>query len=159
MAKINPISVDIRDVITNIPVKVVKTHSDAQLPQYAHLGDAGADVRSVHKYVIPPGDTVAVELGLRMEIPNGWEIQVRSRSGLSKKGLVVANAPGTIDAPYRGPVMVLLHNQSRVCQVVEPGDRIAQFVLKRAPRADFRQVEELGNSERGEGGFGSTGVK
>jgi len=137
-----------------------------QLPEYKNPGDAGADVRVIPNpnthdkdYCIQPGQTVMISLGFRIEVPEGWEMQVRSRSGLSKKGLVVANAPGTIDSGYRGPCMVLLHNQSTKPFVVLPNERVAQFVLKRAPQANFVLTDSLSETERGEGGFGSTGTK
>jgi dUTP diphosphatase len=167
-------------------VDIVLTHEDAKIPTYAHLGDAGCDVYAVPSkdeifdrgehnyfdekmklaatiapgsYLIPPGGTVMIDLGLRIKIPQGWEMQVRSRSGLAKRGLVVANSPGTIDSGYRGPCMVLLHNNTKAHRVIAPGTRVAQFVLKKAPRARFFQVQTLDESERGQGGFGSTGTK
>ena len=135
-----------------------------RIPEYKNPGDAGADVRVVPNlesedgfYLICPGDTVMLSLGFRVAIPDGWEIQVRSRSGLAKKGLVVSNSPGTIDSGYRGPCMVLLHNQSRELFRVEPYERIAQFVVKRAPQAEFLKCSTLDDTVRGDGGFGSTG--
>lgn len=109
-------------------------------------------------YILEVGQTIMIDLGFKIELPPGWEMQVRSRSGLAKHGLVVANAPGTIDSGYRGPCMVLLRNNSSLCRVIRPGVRVAQFVLKRAPQASFKQVDELSDSERGEGGFGHTGT-
>lgn len=110
-------------------------------------------------YVLPPGCTELIDLGLKIEMHRGWEMQVRSRSGMAKRGLVVANAPGTIDSGYRGPCMVLLHNNTNFYRIIKPGVRVAQFVLKRAPQAVFLPVDELDKSERGEGGWGSTGTK
>lgn len=110
-------------------------------------------------WVISPGETVMLQTGLRIELLPGWEMQVRSRSGMAKHGLVVANSPGTIDSGYRGPCNVLLHNNTGAYRVIKPGTRVAQLVLKRAPQADFQRVEELSDSERGVGGFGSTGTK
>jgi len=109
-------------------------------------------------YIIPPGGTEMIDLGIRIQLRAGWEMQVRSRSGMSKHGLVVANSPGTIDSGYRGPCMVLLHNNTKEWRVIKPGTRVAQFVLKRAPQALFVEVDDLDDSERGEGGFGSTGT-
>ena len=136
------------------------------LPEYKKPGDAGADVRVIGNhmtedghYFLENGETRMISLGMRLEIPQGWEIQVRSRSGLAKIGLVVANSPGTIDSSYRGICMVLLHNQSGSPFRVDKKERVAQFVLKRAPQAEFVEVSTIGNSERGEGGFGSTGTK
>lgn len=137
-----------------------------QLPEYKNPGDAGADVRVVPNpktpdgsYPVFVGQTVMLSLGFRMALPEGWEMQVRSRSGLAKKGLVVANAPGTIDSGYRGPCMVLLHNQSQKPIRIEANERVAQFVLKRAPQANFVQAECLDDTVRGDGGFGSTGCQ
>jgi len=109
--------------------------------------------------IIGPGLTAVLDLGLKIELQPGWEMQVRSRSGMAKRGLVVANAPGTIDSGYRGPCMVLLHNNTNKWRVIKPETRVAQFVLKRAPRAKFEQVSELSDSARGEDGLGSTGTK
>lgn len=165
-------------------VKVVLTHEQARVPQYANIGDAGADVYvvpddgnhqaaghvelneknelvkgEVGDYYLAPGETVLMDLGLRIQLRLGWEMQVRSRSGMAKRGLVVANSPGTIDSGYRGPCMVLLRNNNQEPRIIKAGTRVAQFVLKRAPQAVFTQVEELDDSSRGEGGFGSTGTK
>jgi len=180
MAEISPIRVLVTDVTKNVPVAVVLTHGEAQLPRYSKDGDAGADVFAVPNpdsedgsWTIEPGQTVMVDLGLRIELPPTWEMQVRSRSGLASKGLVVANSPGTIDSGYRGPCKVLLLNTTntrylgetpdgkvteRTIFNIKPGERVAQFVLKRAPQAVFQLVEELSDSERGESGFGSTGT-
>jgi len=150
------------------------------LPEYKHAGDAGADVRAIQNpvnesgrytgqssgnsaivkkggYFLAPGETKLISLGFRMAIPKGWEIQVRSRSGLAKRGIVVANSPGTIDSGYRGPCMVLLHNNTEEPYAIEANERIAQFVLKKAPQAMFASVDDLDATLRGDGGFGSTG--
>jgi len=110
-------------------------------------------------WIVSPGQTVMLQTGLRIELLPGWEMQVRSRSGMAKNGLVVANSPGTIDSGYRGPCNVLLHNNTSNYRIIKPGTRVAQFVLKLAPQALFEQIDELSDSERGEGGFGSTGTK
>lgn len=167
-----------------VPVKIVLDSPFAKVPQYAKSGDAGADVcvvpaadadselfgKTFHSadgghdtfdvgdHYIPANQTVLLPLGFRVEIPDGYEIQVRSRSGLSKRGLIVANSPGTIDSGYRGPCMVLLANRNAYPVVVKAGSRVAQFVLKEAPQAEFELVSELSDSDRGVGGFGSTGV-
>jgi dUTP diphosphatase len=146
-------------------IKFKKLHEKAVIPTYAKDGDAGADVRSVETVEIYPSQTKMIDLGFAMEIEPGWEVQVRSRSGLAKRGILVTNSPGTIDSGYRGPCKVLLTNTNTNDKsfgfepfVIVPGDRIAQFVVKRAPQARFEEVRELTTSERGEGGFGSTGV-
>jgi dUTP pyrophosphatase len=138
-------------------VKIKLTHPDAKLPVYAKEGDAGADVFAVEKVLIPNGATRIVDLGLSIQLSPGWEMQVRSRSGNAFKGLVVANSPGTIDSGYRGPCKAILHNQSGGDWLVNVGDKVAQFVLKQSPVAEYIQVDELESSERGAGGFGSTG--
>ena len=145
-------------------IKFKRLHKDAVIPTYSKPGDAGADVSSVQSMLIYPGYTEMLDLGFAIEIEPGWEVQVRSRSGLAKKGIVVSNSPGTIDSGYRGPCKVLLTNTGskpyRINGPTEdkPGDRIAQFVVKRAPQGRFEEVEELSDSERGQGGFGSTGL-
>jgi dUTP pyrophosphatase len=138
-------------------VKVKLTHPAAKLPKYAKCGDAGADVYSVEDATIAPGETKIVDLGIQIELPYGYECQVRSRSGNAVKGLVVANSPGTIDAGYRGPCKAILHNQSKAPIEVKVGDRLAQFVVKPVEQATFETADELSDSERGAGGFGSTG--
>ena len=142
------------------PVKLEKTHEAAVLPQYKKDGDAGADVRSVTETVIQSGARALLDLGFKIEIEDGWEIQVRPRSGLAlKAGITVLNTPGTIDSGYRGKVGVILQNNSKTPFPVRVGDRIAQFVLKRAPQANFMWTKSVAASERGEGGLGSTGIK
>jgi dUTP pyrophosphatase len=135
----------------------------AVLPQYASPGAAGMDLRAAidSAITLAPGERIAVPTGIAIALPPGHEAQVRPRSGLARKhGIGMVNAPGTIDEDYRGEVQVLLVNLGRDAYVIEPGDRIAQLVV--APvtrvRAELVQtVEELGATERGSGGFGSTG--
>ena len=142
-------------------VKVINRSGNA-LPEYATALAAGLDVRAdnAEPIVLKPLERAMVPTGLFMEIPAGYEVQVRPRSGLAaKKGITVLNAPGTIDADYRGEVCVILVNLSNADFVVEKGERIAQLVLAKHERIDWESVKELASSERGEGGFGSTGVK
>lgn len=142
-------------------VKVINRSGNA-LPEYATALAAGLDVRAdnAEPIVLKPLERAMVPTGLFMEIPAGYEVQVRPRSGLAaKKGITVLNAPGTIDADYRGEVCVILVNLSNADFVVEKGERIAQLVLAKHERIDWESVNELASSERGEGGFGSTGVK
>ncbi|MBP9998330.1 MAG: dUTP diphosphatase [Bacteroidales bacterium] len=142
-------------------VKVVN-RSGNPLPGYATALAAGMDVRARidSPIVLKPLARAIVPTGLYMEIPAGYEVQVRPRSGLAaKKGVTVLNAPGTIDADYRGEVCVILVNLSSEDFVIEDGERIAQLVLARHEVIEWEQVEELGASGRGEGGFGSTGTK
>ena len=109
---------------------------------------------------LAPGARVLVPTGLQLEIPDGYEAQVRSRSGLAlKRGLTVLNAPGTIDSDYRGDVGVILINLSAETQHIEPGERVAQLVFAPVTRADLIQVQVIADSERGAGGFGSTGIR
>lgn len=133
--------------------------SSAKLPTYAHLGDAGMDVCSIEDVVIAPGARHLVKTGFAMELPDGFEAQVRPRSGLAiKSGITVLNTPGTIDSGYRGEVGVILINLSDVPFHVEKGMKIAQMVIAKFERAEIEEVSELSSSERGAGGFGSTGV-
>jgi dUTP pyrophosphatase len=134
----------------------------ATMPAYATPGSAGVDLRA-HLQVpldIRPGETVMVSTGLRVQLPQGMEMQVRSRSGLAAKhGVVVANAPGTVDSDYTGEVKVILHNHSACLFQVNGGDRIAQAVFAQHSTVAFVAVEALEETERGVGGFGSTGIK
>lgn len=142
-------------------VRIVNRSSNA-LPSYATDMAAGVDLRAdiPEAVELPPLGRALVPTGLFMQIPEGFEGQVRPRSGLAaKKGITVLNTPGTIDADYRGEIKVILVNLSSETFVVEPGERIAQMVFARCEKAEFEQVESLDESERGEGGFGSTGVK
>lgn len=136
------------------------------LPDYATEGAAGADVRADlppeargSGVTLPPGARALVPTGLMLEIPPGWEVQVRPRSGLAlRRGLTLLNAPGTIDSDYRGEVGVIVVNLSDAPQTIAHGERIAQLVVAPAPQAVFELVDVLGGSDRGAGGFGSTGT-
>lgn len=142
-----------------INVKVKRLSDDAVIPQYATDGSAGFDLVATEDVIIEPGETKLVPTGLAFEIPQGYEIQIRPRSGISlNTKLRIANAPGTIDADYRGEVCVIITNGHGVNYRVEKGMRIAQGVLSRVPIANFIEVDELDETERGAGGFGSTGV-
>lgn len=142
-------------------VQLKLTNPDAKLPCYAKDGDSGADVYSVEDYVVRPGETILVDLGFDIALERGWECQVRSRSGLACKGIVVENSPGTIDAGYRGAAKVIIHNDNLPSSPefkISKGDRVAQFVVKPTYKALFHWVLDLPPSERGAGGFGSTGA-
>ena len=140
-------------------VRFRKVHPDAVLPSYAHPGDAGMDVRSVESLEIAPGARALVHTGLVMALPPGWEAQVRPRSGLAlKHGVTVLNTPGTIDAGYRGEVGVILANLGDAPFSVAKGDRIAQIVIAPVTTAKIAEVEVVDDTDRGAGGFGSTGV-
>lgn len=141
----------------NVPIAI---EEETNIPMYASIGAAGADVRAHLKenLVIPAGSSALVPTGIRFAIPEGYEVQVRPRSGLAlKKQITVLNTPGTIDSDYRGEVGVILMNHGKEDFVVEPGMRIAQIVLAPVVRATFILSPELIGTERGKGGFGHTG--
>ncbi|MCK9909728.1 deoxyuridine 5'-triphosphate nucleotidohydrolase [Microbacteriaceae bacterium K1510] len=166
-------------------VKVQRLHNDAVIPRYARELDAGFDLVSVEDVIIPPGETAKIKTGLAFALPDGYELQVRPRSGISAKTkLRLCNAPGTIDAGYRGEVCVLVDNirtvngvGGRICldiseqsveveqevdrhaYLIRKGERIAQGVLSAVPLALFEEAIELDETERGSRGFGSSGVK
>lgn len=142
-------------------IKIVN-HSHHPLPAYATALSAGMDLRANldSPVVLPPLGRALIPTGLFMAIPAGYEAQVRPRSGLAlKKGITLLNTPGTIDADYRGEIMVLLINFSQEDFVINDGERIAQMVLAKHDQCDFIEVEELDETERGAGGYGHTGVK
>ena len=143
-------------------VKIKKLNSKAMLPTYGSEYSAGADLYACmdETVTIQPGETVLIKTGLAMAIPEGYAGLIYARSGLAtKKGLAPANKVGVVDADYRGEVMVPLHNHSRVAVEVEHGERIAQMVITPFLTAEYMLAEELDETERGEGGFGSTGTK
>ena len=144
--------------MTTISVQLL--HPLAVAPQYAHDGDAGADLVSVVNVHLAPGERTLVDTGIAIAIPEGWVGLVHPRSGLAaKQGLGIVNAPGTIDAGYRGEVKVCLINLDATHDIDLPaGSRIAQLVIQRVERAEFPVVNELPSAERGLDGFGSTGV-
>ncbi|MBC7538330.1 MAG: dUTP diphosphatase [Bacteriovorax sp.] len=148
----------------NVLVRKLSHYDESfPLPCYETKGAAGADVRASlgtgESLLIKPGERVLVPTGLSMEIPFGYEVQVRPRSGLSfKTGLMVLNSPGTIDSDYRGEVKIILGNLSNIDEVISHGDRVAQLVLSPVTQAHYIVSEaELSNTVRGSGGFGSTG--
>jgi deoxyuridine 5''-triphosphate nucleotidohydrolase (dut) len=144
-----------------VEIKVINK-SGHQLPHYETLASAGMDLRANlnEPIVLKPLERAIVPTGIFMELPIGFEAQVRPRSGLAaKKGITVLNAPGTIDADYRGEVGVILANISSEDFVVENGERIAQLVIAKHERAVWIEVDALSDTARGEGGFGSTGVR
>ncbi|NAS31670.1 dUTP diphosphatase [Flavobacteriaceae bacterium R38] len=142
-------------------IKIINT-SDHSLPAYETEASAGMDLRAniTDSITLKPLERAIIKTGLFIELPIGYEAQVRPRSGLAaKKGITVLNAPGTIDADYRGEIGVILVNLSNETFVVENGERIAQLVIAKHERAIFEEVEALSATERGAGGFGSTGTK
>jgi len=139
-----------------LKVKLIK--EDAKLPQYANPGDAGLDLFSVEEKIIKPGEFALIATGICLELPPGTEAQVRPRSGLAlKHGITLLNSPGTIDEGYRGEVKVMLINHGKKEFKVEKHMRIAQMVVAPVTRMNVIEVEEISDSVRGEGGFGSTG--
>lgn len=146
--------------VNDVQIKCVAKEG-AALPSYKTSGAAGADVRAFLQsdIVLCPGEYSLIPTGLSFEIPEGYEMQVRPRSGLAfKNGVTVLNTPGTIDSDYRGELKVLLINFGKEDFTVKNGDRIAQIVIAPVTQADFVKVELLSQTERGEGGFGSTGI-
>ena len=142
-------------------IKIIN-RSQHDLPSYETIASAGMDLRAnlPEAIVLKPLERVIVKTGLFIELPIGYEAQVRPRSGLAaKKGITVLNSPGTIDADYRGEIGVLLVNLSNEAFIIENGERIAQLVIAKHERAEWITVETLSETSRGEGGFGSTGVK
>ena len=136
-----------------------KVHPDAVLPSYAHPSDAGMDVRSVEDLVIVPGKRALVHTGLVMLLPLMYEAQVRPRSGLAlKSGITVLNTPGTIDSGYRGEVGVILANFGEADFQVKKGDKIAQIVIAPVTQPEIVETAEVDETDRGSGGFGSTGI-
>ena len=136
-----------------------KIDESARLPEYAHPGDAGMDVFSVEDTVLPPGGRALIHTGLAMQLPPDAEAQVRPRSGLAlKHGVTVLNSPGTIDAGYRGEVGVILINLGDGPFHVEKGMKIAQIVVAPVTRAEVVEVSAVDATDRGTGGFGSTGL-
>jgi dUTP pyrophosphatase len=143
----------------SVDVLVSTTGPDVPLPTYAHAGDAGADITTRVDVVLAPGERATVPTGLKIALPAGYVALVHPRSGLaSKSGLTIVNAPGTVDAGYRGEISVTLLNTDPDHEIrLSKGDRIAQLVIQQVERAEFVAVDHLPGSHRGEGGFGSTG--
>jgi dUTP pyrophosphatase len=142
-----------------IAIRRLPHGADLPLPTYATVGAAGMDVVSAEDLTLAPGARHAVATGLAMAIPDGFEVQVRPRSGLAlKHGISCLNTPGTIDSDYRGEVKIILANLGTDPFEIKRGDRIAQLVAAPVQRAAFAEVEDLDETSRGAGGFGSTGV-
>lgn len=142
-------------------IKIINKSQHA-LPNYETIASAGMDLRAnlTESIVLKPLERIIVKTGLFIELPIGYEAQVRPRSGLAaKKGITVLNSPGTVDADYRGEIGVILVNLSNDDFIVENGERVAQLVIAKHERAEWLEVAELTETSRGEGGFGSTGVK
>jgi dUTP pyrophosphatase len=142
-----------------LKIRIRKLHEDALIPRYAHgpEEDAGMDLHAVEVVTIAPGETKLVPTGLAIELLPGYEAQIRPRSGLALKyGITLPNSPATIDPGYRGEIKVIVHNLGQLPFTVEPGERIAQMVIARYEAVEWEEGD-LNESQRGEGGFGSSG--
>jgi len=150
-------------------VKIINL-SKFPLPEYSTKGAAGIDLKidfertflpfnGLSSYNLFPKEIFIFKTGLFVEIPEGYELQIRSRSGLSTKGIIIANSPGTIDSDYRGEIGLIISNISSKSYFINDGDRLAQAVLKKVEKIEWEQVEKLEETERGKGGYGHTGVK
>jgi len=149
-------------MVTSVSVNIRKLKANAAIPTYGSSNAAGADLYACidSAIVIRSGETVLVPTGIAMELPEGYAGLIYARSGLAtKRGLAPANKVGVIDSDYRGEIMVSLHNHSGKDEQIEPGDRIAQLVITPYIVGVFQETEELSSTERGAGGFGSTGTK
>ena len=141
-----------------IKVKFKKIHEEALIPKYAKQGDAGMDLHAIADYEIPASESLMVKTGIAMELPLGYEAQVRPRSGLAYKNKVtVLNSPGTIDSGYRNELGIILINHGKDSFKINKGERIAQMVIAKHETPIIEEVDELSESERGLDGFGSTG--
>lgn len=144
-----------------VKVKVIN-HSNNELPQYATPMSAGMDLRAFtnEPITIMPGERKLVHSGINIQLPEGYELQVRPRSGLAlKHGITLTNAPGTVDADYRGDVGAIVHNLGTEPFIINNGDRICQIVAKEYVKIEWEETDVLDSTKRGEGGFNSTGVK
>jgi dUTP pyrophosphatase len=142
------------------PIRYRMREGDEELaPSRAHHDDAAFDVRAAKPDVVQPGTVALISTGLFLELPTGWEAQIRPRSGLAlKKSITLLNSPGTIDAGYRGEVGIIVFNAGTEPFEVARGDRIAQMVIQRLPEVELVRADELSETTRGAGGFGSTGT-
>ncbi len=141
-------------------IRIKRVRPGAVLPEYGSAGAAGADLRAclTEAVTVQPGETKLLPTGLSIEIPEGYVGLVCARSGMaSKRGLAPANKVGVIDSDYRGEIMGAMHNHGSVAQVIEPGERVLQLIIAPCVRAEFEEADELTDTGRGEGGFGSTG--
>jgi dUTP pyrophosphatase len=141
-----------------IRIRIRKLHENAVTPHYAHEGDAGMDLYASEDCILAPGERRLIPVGFQVEMPEGYELQIRPKSGLAlKHGITVLNTPGTVDSCYRGEVGVILHNASGRDFEVRTGEKVAQAVVARVETAIVEEAGDLSETERGKGGFGSTG--
>lgn len=149
-----------KSTINNMIIRLERTRDNAMKPTYGSKGAACFDLAIVEGVIIKPGETIAIPTGFKMEVPEGWEVQIRPRSGISlKTALRITNSPGTIDSDYRGEVGIIVQNTGDDPIYLQEGQRIAQGKLARAEQVQFTWVQNVMDTERGEGGFGSTGTK
>ena len=145
-----------------VAVRIKKMYDDVRLPEYKNAGDAGMDVRAYlnDSVEIKKNEIKMIPTGISVLLPEGYEIQIRPRSGLSLKGISVKNSPGTIDQGFTGEIMIIVHNDGSKFDtfVVNDGDRVAQMVLQKVPKIKWMEVDILEKTERSDGGFGSTGI-
>lgn len=144
-----------------ISIKIVNNSAN-ELPSYATEGASGMDIRANVEapVLLQPLERQLIPTGLFIELPNGYEAQIRPRSGLAiKQGITCLNTPGTIDSDYRGEIKIILINLSNTAQLISSGDRIAQMVIAKTEKAQFSLVQQLNDTTRGEGGFGHTGIQ
>ena len=142
-----------------VNVKIEKLHKEAEIPTYSYDDDACCDVSVVEDYTIKPGQRIMARTGIAIEIPSGYEVQIRSRSGLAwKQGLVVLNVPGTVDSQFRNEIKLLLINLGDKKITIREGDRMAQICVNPVYKINFIGVDKLSDSDRGLGGWGSTGT-
>lgn len=145
-------------VMSVVPVEIQLAEGVA-LPEYKTSGSSGMDICANESIIVPSFSSVAVSTGIKVAIPDFYELQIRPRSGLAiKSNITVLNTPGTIDSDYRGEIKVILYNAGPHDYLVNKGDRIAQAVLQYVPKVEWFKSEELDETDRGEGGFGSTGI-
>ncbi len=141
-----------------LKVKIKKINPDSIIPAYVHEGDSGFDLYSIEDYILKPGERRGIGTGLVFEIPLGYEMQIRPKSGLAlKNGITVLNTPATIDSGYRGEIKVIIINHSNENYQVKKGEKVAQGVIIKVERVLIEEVKVVSETSRGEGGFGSTG--
>jgi len=142
-----------------VTVKLTTCDEKAVVPSYARPGDAGVDLCATKDHILKPGERTIIPTGLKIALPDGYEAQIRPRSGLAAKhGISLVNSPGTIDAGYRGEIGVIMINHGQEVFNVETGMRIAQMVIQKVEQVTFEEVDTLDETQRGEGGFGHSGV-
>lgn len=146
--------------MSNLVLPIKRLDPSVELPRYAYCGDAGLDIRSNEDIVLKPYERAMVSTGLAIAIPDGYAGFMQPRSGLAaKQGLTVLNTPGLIDAHYRGELKIIIINLDKEHPVsIHKGDRIAQLVIQAVPQVELNEVDDLGDTDRGQGGFGSSGV-